>query len=265
VGVRRLAGAGAQHRIRAAFALIEKEGKIVGTYVLVHGAWMDARAWEKVTPLLENAGHRVIAPDLPGHGADTTPVRDIALDGYTDAIARIVRAQEEPVILVGHSMAGTVISQVAERQPERIATLVYLSAYLLQNGESLFQIATADGDSQLGPALVPDETNGVLGVRADALPGVFFNGCSEADTARYAALAKPEPLAPLATPVAVTAERYGRVPRVYIATARDRVISPAAQERMVAASPCRAVHTLDAGHASFLSHPAPLAGLLRGL
>ncbi|MCU0341691.1 MAG: alpha/beta fold hydrolase [Spirosomaceae bacterium] len=84
------------------------------TYILVHGAWHGAWAWKYVTPLLEAKGHKVLAIDLPGHGADKTPIVNVGLSDYTKKIVEVANAQSGEVILVGHSMGGIPISQAAE-------------------------------------------------------------------------------------------------------------------------------------------------------
>ncbi len=92
----------------------------MSTYVLVHGAWHGSWCWEKVVPLLEQAGHQVEALDLPGHGQDKTPIREITLAAYTNRVCETLDAQAEPVILVGHSLGGMVITQAAEERPAKI-------------------------------------------------------------------------------------------------------------------------------------------------
>ena len=82
-----------------------------------------------MVPLLEGAGHRVEAPDLPGPGDDRTPIAEVSLQGYADRIAELLDAHPEPVVLVGHSAGGGVISQAAEQCPDRIETLVYLAPF----------------------------------------------------------------------------------------------------------------------------------------
>ena len=113
----------------------------VKTYILVHGAWHGAWCWYKVVPLLEARGHKVVAPDLPGHGKDTTKPEQVTLADYVNKVVSVANDQNGPVILVGHSMAGVVISQAAEvLGANKISALIYLDAFLPANGESLFAL-----------------------------------------------------------------------------------------------------------------------------
>ena len=109
--------------------------------VLVHGAWHGAWCWNKVVPLLKERGHAVLTPDLPGHGRDQRSCADIHLSTYVDHIKELIESIKEPVILLGHSMGGVVVSQVAEDIPERIHQLVYVSGFIPGNGGSLVQEA----------------------------------------------------------------------------------------------------------------------------
>ncbi len=113
----------------------------MATFVLIHGAWHGGWCWERVVPLLEQRGHTVRAPDLPGMGRDRTPLGDITLDVWARFVSELVRAELEPVILVGHSRGGIVLSQSAEQIPDRIRTLVYLAAFLVANGDSMWTTA----------------------------------------------------------------------------------------------------------------------------
>lgn len=231
----------------------------MSTYLLVHGSWHGAWCWDKVVPLLQREGHTVIAVDLPGHGGDHTPVPHITLQSYAERVCAAIDAQSEPVILVGHSMGGMVISQTAEYRPHKIQTLVYLAAFLLRDGVSLFQVGTADPESVLVPNLIPDEPNGLLRIKDGAAREAFYHDCPEADAARAISLLRPEPLAPVATPIRVTDEHFGRVPRVYIECLQDKALSPAVQKQMYTATPCAQVISLNTSHSPFYSAPEALA------
>jgi pimeloyl-ACP methyl ester carboxylesterase len=169
----------------------------MSTYVLIHGAWHGSWCWEKVVPLLQQAGHQVEAPDLPGHGQDKTPLREITLATYTQRVCETLDAQAEPVILVGHSLGGMVITQVAEERPEKIQTLVYLTAFLVQNGETSRQMAQTDRDSLVFPNLMVNTEQGYHTFKEGApLKDIFYGDCSQEDVARAISLLGPEALAP---------------------------------------------------------------------
>jgi pimeloyl-ACP methyl ester carboxylesterase len=236
------------------------------TFVLVHGAWSNAEVWSEVAKRLEASGNRVFAPDLPSHGADATPPEKATLDGYADTVIAIAKSADQPVVLVGHSMAGTVISTVAERNPELVSHLVYLAAYLLPNEQSLYgftQTSPGMADSALGPALRSGE--GTLGVDPAAFIDVFCADAPPEAAEAAAAALRPDPLAPLGTPITVTDGRWGRIPRSYIFTSKDRCVSPASQKEMVDAVSVGKVATIDAAHLAMLSKPDELAMIISSL
>src|SRR5476649_1897062 len=123
----------------------------MSAYVLIHGAWHGGWCWHKVVVRLRKAGHRASAPDLPSLGRDRTPLALVSLQTWTESVCRALDAEAEPVILVGHSRAGAVISQAAEAAPEKIRTLVYLAGYLLADGECVADKAKEDRQSLVGP------------------------------------------------------------------------------------------------------------------
>jgi pimeloyl-ACP methyl ester carboxylesterase len=237
----------------------------MSTFVLIHGAWHGAWCWRKVSSRLEKLGHRVIAPDLPGLGDDRTPVERVSLRMWTRHVCNILDAESQPVILVGHSRGGIVISEVAEQRPDRIHALVYLTAFLARDGECLFDLAQQDMSSLVAGNMVmsPDKLHSTM--REESLRETFYGLCPDEDVELARRLLRPEPTAPLATPVRVTPENFGRVPRIYLQCSRDRAIPPALQKQMYSASPCREVHTLDTDHSPFFSAPDELTAHLHKL
>jgi pimeloyl-ACP methyl ester carboxylesterase len=231
----------------------------MSTYVLIHGAWHGAWCWKNVIPFIEKEGHKVVAPDLPGHGKDKKPIPEITLQAYTDRVCQILDEQTEPVILVGHSMGGVVITQTAEYRPEKIKKLVYLTGFLLQNGEFLLQHAEPDTEALVLPNLIMAEDQSYATVKEEALKEAFYADCSDEDVEFAKSQLVPQAAAPLATPVSTTEENFGRVPRVFISCSRDKAISPSIQEKLYKALPCEKVITLDTSHSPFFSAPEELA------
>jgi pimeloyl-ACP methyl ester carboxylesterase len=233
------------------------------TFVLVSGSWHAGWCWELVKPLLEARGHRVLAPDLLGMGGDRTPLQDVTLARWADQIADLIRAQSDPVILVGHSRGGIVISETAERVPDRIACLVYLAAFLVPNGESLVATAERHGDAleNVRAAMIvsPDGTSTIS---AELGGATFYNTTPAALVARAVGLLMPEPMAASVTPLQLTQDRFGRVPRAYIEAEFDNAISITLQRAMHREMPCQPVITLKTDHSPFYSSPGELAEAL---
>jgi len=108
----------------------------MSTFVLVHGAWQSTGTWDLLTPLLEKHGHRAITPVLSGLGNDQSRLSpDIGLRQHVEDVTRELSGLPEPVILVGHSYAGMIISGAVEANPTQIKRLVFLDAFIPDNGQ----------------------------------------------------------------------------------------------------------------------------------
>lgn len=236
----------------------------MSTYILVHGSWHGAWCWNKVVPLLEQAGHKVVTLDLPARGQDTTPIPEVTLMSCVTRIVEHIDAESEPVILVGHSMAGMLITQAAEFRPQSIQRLVYLCAFLPQNGESLLMLAGNDSNSKATPNFIVNEAEGYVDISSDMIKEVFYNDCSDEDVEWAKSLLVHEPLAPLAAPVSTSEGSFGQVYRVYIECAHDNAITITQQRRMNTALPCQ-MFTMQTSHSPFISAPQELADILATL
>ena len=147
---------------------------IMSTYLLIHGAWHGGWCWRKVVPLLEAKGHKVLAPDLPGHGDDRTATATVTLKSYADRICEIASAQTKPVILAGHSMGGVAITQAAENCPKKIGALVYVCAFLPRNGDSLMTWATQDQGSMVNPSTTDQHADGTIDFKPEHSREAFY-------------------------------------------------------------------------------------------
>jgi pimeloyl-ACP methyl ester carboxylesterase len=229
-------------------------------FVFVHGAWHGAWCWYKVTAALEAAGHRTTAVELPSAGIDGTPALTVTLETQAARVLEVVDAAEAPVILVGHSAGGPAVSTVAEARPEKIAKLVYVTAFLLENGGSIVATTTQDPDSLITRNLIVNP-DGTISVRPESVRDVFYGACDAADVALARALLKPIGVQVTITPVAVGAS-FASVRRFYVACRRDRAITFGAQRAMEQALPCERTFTINADHSPFLSRPAALVRIL---
>jgi len=237
----------------------------MSTFVLVHGAWHGGWCWQKVTPLLEAAGHSTRAPDLPGHGDDPTPIRDVTLDAYARRVAEVIDAATPPIVLVGHSLGGVVITQTAELRPERVARLVYLAAFIPSNGETLGALAAGDTSSRLARRVTTAHPDRSTTVNDDAIEPTFYGQVSPDDVAWAKERLCAQATAPIVTPVATTDNGWGRVPRAYIECTKDQALTIGYQRKMQADHPCDPVLRMDTDHSPFLSTPEELAGHLLSL
>lgn len=240
----------------------------MATFVLVHGMFHGGWCWDRLKARLERSGHRVIAEDLASCGQDRTPPAEATLARWADDTARAITGAGEPVVLVGHSRGGIVISQTAEAVPDQVAALVYLTALMLPNGMAAFGMPALLGDQD--PAaqspIVPRFTeDGTAMLPPENAEEIFYGNCSPEDRAWAAPQVGAEPLQPVGAPLSLTEARYGRVPRVFVETTLDRTLPIGAQRAMIAHSPPDQVITLEADHMPNVTHVEELAAILEGV
>jgi pimeloyl-ACP methyl ester carboxylesterase len=225
----------------------------MATFVLVHGAWVGSVVWQQLTPRLRKEGHEVYAPTLTGIGARKHLLsREIDLDTHIqDVIGVVDDADLSGIILVGHSSGGMVISGVADRVPEKVASLVYLDAYVPENGQSNMDMLPVDRRPPLVPGedwLVAPRTPAEFGLKRPEL------------IALLEAKSGPQPLATLTQPVRLTGG-IGRVKRKMYILATE----PARFTRFydqLKNDPGWTVHTLPCTHFIQLEMPDELTAIL---
>ncbi len=233
-------------------------------FVLVHGAFGGAWCWEPVVEALERDGHEAVAIDLPGSGEDQTPVTGVTLDAYGERVCAVLSAQSGPSILVGHSMGGAVITHGAARCPQNVSLLVYVAAFMPSDGQSLLDMThlpEAAGDVVQANIVVSGDPP-----VAELSSGAYADGlmccCTPEQIEWSIARRRPQPVAPMGSPVRVAQGSLDDVPRTYVFTAQDYAIRPALQRRMIAEHPCVDVVELDTDHTPALSATAELVGAL---
>jgi pimeloyl-ACP methyl ester carboxylesterase len=233
-------------------------------FVLVHGAFSGAWIWRPLQERLKKAGHTAIAFDLPGLGDDPTPPSAVTLDSYAVRLCEVLAATPGPAIVVGNSMGGIVITQGAARCPQHVAALVYVAAFLPQNGQSLLDLTKLPegaGD-QVQANIVVERNPPVAVMPAAASKSALYGSCTE-EVANWAIKRQqPQPVAPFATPVSIPLGSLDPINRYYVICKQDRAIPLALQRRMIALNPCAEVIELDTDHTPHLSMPDELAQAL---
>ncbi|GGL10813.1 alpha/beta hydrolase [Sphaerisporangium melleum] len=223
------------------------------TVVLVHGAFADASSWSGVVERLQRHGYRVIAP--------ANPLRGLASDAaYTAALLKSVKG---PVVLVGHSYGGAVISNAA-RGDDNVKALVSVAGFLPDKGESAAELSGKFPGSTLGPTLqeVPlpgGQTD--LYVRQEKFRKQFAHDVPAAQAAVMAATQRPVTAAALNEGSGAPA--WKKIPTYVLIPTGDKNIPPAAQRWMAKRAHARAVVTIkDASHAVLVSRPGAVADLI---
>lgn len=224
--------------------------------VLVHGAWHGAWCFASLQSALDELAVPSLAIDLPGHGVSTAPLGDL----YADAahVADVLDRIDEPVVLVGHSYGGAVITEAAVRHPA-VAHLVYLTAFALDQGETVMDVLAAvpDAKVQLGRAMTfRDDGTSVLDP-VTAVPALYAD-CSPPAVQAALARLSPQPMVTFAQPA--TGSPRDRIPSTYVRCLRDQAIHLDHQDLMAAR--CTEVITFDCDHSPFLSRVAETAALL---
>jgi len=230
-------------------------------FVLVAGAWHGAWCWEFVVPLLEAMGHRAEPAELPGMGADRTSFDALDLGAWAQSVADVIEVGPEPAIIVGHSRGGIVISQAAELVPDRIRLSIYLTAILMKNGESgLDSSRLVSPDSLRSRTFEPTDDD----LAFKALPDLALSYANSPPELVERALARmtPEPRFALVTPLALSAERYGRVRRAYVECLADQTVPLELQRAMQAREPCEIVRAIETDHCPAYSAPEQVASVL---
>jgi pimeloyl-ACP methyl ester carboxylesterase len=224
------------------------------TIVLVHGAFAESASWDRVVRQLQSAGHDVIAA--------ANPLRGLAADAQS--VTDLVSTVDGPVVLVGHSYGGAVITNVDVNAGE-ITGLVYVAAFAPEAGESANALAQRFPGSTLGDALRPvHRSNGTtdLYIARELFHDQFCADVPVAEAARMAATQRPVTLEALQAP---SGERalWEQVPSWYLVAGQDRNI-PAALQHFMAhrAGARRTVELPSASHAVAVSHPDATARLI---
>lgn len=239
--------------------------------LMIHGSWHWGGCFHKVSDLLALQGFPVAAPDLASHGHDATPYNAVVdMATYCAPAEKLLLAAQTPVVIVGHSMGGTVLNYLGEKHPDRIAKLIYLAAYLCEPSRAIIDYSQLP-ESAAGQGRLLHDSNGpqdglpICISDRELLKSVFFGDCSDRDIeVAQANLCRVNSV----TPALWKSElRPNAAPaRAYIECTADNAVPLALQRLFQRSMPCAEVRTLEgASHSPFLSRPQELAKVIADL
>ena len=225
------------------------------TFVLVHGGWHGGWCWRRVADLLEKKGHKVFAPTMTGLG-ERSHLLDakINLATHVTEIVNVVKWEGlSDIVLVGHSYGGVIISGVAEQVPEAIGSIVYLDAFVPENGEALVTLTTRR--QAIEDLVQKGETS------MKPVPAAVFE-VNEKDRAWVDGKCTPHPLATLTDKITLTGARDRIAKKAYIrATGYANPPFDSAQAKVKALAGWR-VYELPCGHDAMVDMPDRLTEIL---
>jgi len=224
--------------------------------VLVHGAWHCASCWDEVLPLLDDAGVTATALDLPGHGNSSDPFGDLHTDA--DSVRRFLDGGDGPVVLVGHSYGGAVVTDAGAHP--RVRHLVYLCAFQLDEGESCSAAATdaVVPAAELNDAITVSDDGAWIDFDETRTGDFFYADCSPDAIASATAHLTKQPLATfMQEPRAIA---WRDTPSTYVVCTQDRAVHPELQR--VLSKRATNVVEWETSHSPFASRPDLVAELL---
>jgi pimeloyl-ACP methyl ester carboxylesterase len=191
----------------------------MSTFVLVHGASHTGDAWREVVRRLEDRGHVAFAPTLAGHGRGAD--RRVTHAGSTSSLVDyIVDHDLDEIVLVGHSYGGSIISKVAELIPQRLRRLVFWTAFVLRDGESMLELFPVALQQELTALAAASEDNTVT-LPFEIWRRVFVNDADEALARRTYAHVSPQSFAQLTEPIELKTFHSLGIPRSYLVGTED--------------------------------------------
>lgn len=241
---------------------LEEDKKRYPSYVLVHGAWADESAWGMVRNQLA-AKANVEVVNLPAHGIDLADGKKTGLADYVKTVTEAVNRMPGKVTLVGHSMAGMIISQVAENVPGKISKLIYVSAYLPKNGESAAGITNTFLNNKPIEAFQFNADYSLVRIKKEAIPAVVCADCPKYMKEVLVKYHKDEPVKGLNDKVKLGAN-FSKVPKYYISTTNDNAVPYALQQQMIRSNgTVKKVYELPTSHLPFVVSADKFIQLIR--
>lgn len=226
------------------------QGHAKPSILLVHGAFADALGWQKVIALLQDRGYSVTAVE--------NPLTSLAADVATTKRAIAALAAKGPLVVVGHSYGGAVITGAAVDVPQ-VKALVYINAFAPDPGQSVGALIASAPPVKLATALLPPDSAGFVFVDVTKFRGAFCADVPVADA--NVAAASQKPIAGSAFADAIEAAAWKTIPSWYLVGKQDEAINPDLERTMAKHIGATTIE-IDSSHVSFISHPQAVVRLI---
>jgi len=232
----------------------------MANFLFVHGGMHGAWCWVKVIDILEAGGHHCLDMDLPGAGLDRTPRKDVTFDTYLEKIDHFIEVNDlKDINLVGHSIAGMLLPQIALDERAGVNNIIFLAAYVTEYEQSLMDLVPAERREFfiLETENSPEKS---FFVEFENARNLYFSDLDEESAKNYYSLLTPQPLEPCQHKSDVELSSIEQNVH-YIICKKDRVLPNDLSLEFIKKLNCD-VHEIDSGHDVMLSHPKELAKLL---
>ncbi len=230
------------------FQALADENPEAKNIVIVHGAFADGSGWEGVYRILTDDGYKVTIVQNPL----------VSLEADVTATQNVLANESGPVVLVGHSYGGAVITQAGDDQ--KVKSLVYVAAYVPDVGESVEDLLKKADQSVPAPPILIDGKKGIALIDRAKFPEAF---AADIDPKKAEFMAASQaPLGLLAVSAKITKAAWKNKPSYYIVSSQDHMIPPSDERKMATTAKAVQQFEFDASHAVFISHPEEVAKVI---
>ena len=227
-------------------------------FLLVHGASHGAWCFEKLIKELQNKGYVAEAIDLPGHGNNKIPLEDVTLEKYS---SEILASLDSPTIVLGHSMGGYPVSLAAQTDPTYIKHLIYLTAFVPEDGKTLAELRKKVDRYPLTSVIRKTEDGLGFYIPKKYQKDIFYNDCSKQDIKLASEKLCIQAIKPQNTPIKLGVN-FKKVSKSYVSCLDDQTIPIELQKKLSESIPEENKYKIKSGHSPFFSRPADLANIL---
>ena len=226
------------------------------TFILVHGALFTSSVWIGVQSYLQNNGYNVVTLDVPGRADDGIDPNNVTLSLAANKVCKVVEMQQSPVILLGHSQGGAIITQAVDQCGSRINGLVYVAAVVPLNGETAFQDLSNQDNANFDKCATFDAKANVVQINYNGpIKEMFMADATSIQSEQAIHNMVPEPANIGNETLHYDKHVFDSIPKFYIETQNDKIISLETQKKIEAKIKLNKIYSMQTSHSPFLSQP----------